>query len=159
MFVLLTVMAPSYHSVSNSKLLMFLLTQITCLLMLCLNVTVTLHQVERDQLSRKVEELEDQIEKLESENLSLKTRLANLERDSKRPIQEYADFQAMNQKLQVSRLQFFPSVEMLWKLSCITSILVRAKGAQIQTRRIKPNLSTQYPISCALYFSLYLKIA
>ena len=83
--------------------------------MLCLNVTFPVHQVERDQLSRKVEELEDQIEKLESENLSLKTRLANLERDSKRPIQEYADFQAMNQKLQVSRLQFLPSAEMLWK--------------------------------------------
>jgi hypothetical protein len=48
-----------------------------------------------------VEELVDQVEKLESENLSQKTKLATYERESKRPIQEYADFQNLNQKLQV----------------------------------------------------------
>ncbi len=58
-------------------------------------------QVERDQLARKVIELEDQIDKLESDNLSQKTRLATYEREAKRPVQEYADFQNLNQKLQV----------------------------------------------------------
>jgi hypothetical protein len=48
-----------------------------------------------------VEELVDQVEKLEAENLSQKTKLATYERESKRPIQEYADFQNLNQKLQV----------------------------------------------------------
>ncbi len=58
-------------------------------------------QVERDQLARKVIELEDQIDKLESDNLSQKTKVATYEREAKRPVQEYADFQNLNQKLQV----------------------------------------------------------
>ncbi len=50
-------------------------------------------------------ELEDQIDKLESDNLSQKTRLATYEREAKRPVQEYADFQNLNQKLQVRNWQ------------------------------------------------------
>ena len=46
-------------------------------------------------------ELEDQIDKLESDNLSQKTKVATYEREAKRPVQEYADFQNLNQKLQV----------------------------------------------------------
>jgi hypothetical protein len=58
-------------------------------------------QVERGQLIRKVDELEEQVEKLSAENLSLRTKLAAVERDAKRPVQDYAEFQNLNQKLQV----------------------------------------------------------
>ena len=57
--------------------------------------------MERESLAGKLDDLEDEFEKLSAENLSLKTKLANFERESKRPMQDYADFQNLNHKLQV----------------------------------------------------------
>ena len=67
-------------------------------------------QIERDQVAKKVDQLEDQVEKLESENLSLKTKVATYEREAKRPVQEYADFQALNQSLQVTEYRYSVTV-------------------------------------------------